>query len=700
MSFKRFFAILVMGIVLSVGFVFFLKLRSRDFPDYLSSTNKALPPLIPRSVEIPDEIRQNFAEIPRKPELIAAIEHGSTIDSVNFSPIDPSLIVSKGRDNSIKLWRINYPSEPTAVLTGDSISFSPGGKLLAISSLRNGTRLWNVETKQNIISFGLSSREAVFSPNGKWIAVSTIGGVQLWNIDISTKPTKGVKLSTKGIVKNLSYSADGNLLSAANRVSGDVDIWEINGNNAVNKANFNVRNDPEKWVEALKFLPDAKNPVLAIAKNDKNIQLHSPPDWHAYAEIPAGHVNDLTFSSDAKTLVSAGHNEIELWSVQNGERVLSIEGYSRWVNCVDISTDGNYVAGAGNDGIIRIWNLPQNTETQQSLSSDVVKLIYFLPSDRAPQSDIPEKLDLLLQDVQKFFADEMERHGFGRETFNIEKNEDGSVKIYLFEGRSISENYFTNTTKKVRKEIDQFFDSSKNIHLIVLDTDSVLGNISSSIVSASPKSYTINYMEDLIGMRGGDIIMTVSHNGYSSDLVSRNLGHTFGLDLDFRDASYLMSYGRNQKKLSKSSAEWLNKSRLFNRNQTYYDALTSIDILSSLPGKIKVQVKDADGIHQVRLFVKPTNEYPPPGYEWNINPERNKIDWERKHKGKYFVLHDYMTINVQQMATVEFKYPEFAKNLIRVQVIDRFGNMVYREMNLADERESSITDLIRRIFRG
>jgi len=699
MTFKRFIAILVIGITLSVGFVFFLKLRSRVVTDDLSTPSVTLPQTTPRSIEIPDEIRQKFAEIPKKPNLITVIEHGSPIDSVYFSPIDPSLIVSRGRDKSIKLWDTNYPSEPVAILTGDSLSISPDGKLLAICSLRNGTSLWSVEKKQYIVSDGISSREAIFSPNGKRLAIGTIGGVQLWNIDTPSRPIKGLKLHTKGIVENMGFSADGKYLSAANRVSGDVDIWELNGNEANKITNFNVSDEKPKWVEALEFVPDATNPVLAIAKNDKNIQLHSPPDWKVTTEIITGHVNDLVFSSDANLLVAAGYNEITIWAA-DGARILSIETNSRWVNCVDISSDSAYVAGAGNDGIIRIWNVSQNNLTEHIPSSDVVKLIYFLPSDRAPRPDIPEKLNLMIQDVRKYFADEMERHGFGRRTFSFEKNSDGTAKVYLFEGRTTDDYYFIKTTKKVTKEVDQFFDSSKNIHLIIADISKTLNKKSSGIVSASPNPYTIDYTQDLMGLRGGEVIMTVSRNGYSTELVARELGHTFGLDNDFRDASYLMSYGRSQKRLSKSSAEWLDKSRYFNPNQTSYNSHSSIVKQAPLPNVVRLHVKDADGIHQVRLFVKPTNEFPPPGYELNINPDINKIDWERKQKGKDYVLHDYVKINLKPNATVEFKLPDYSENQLRVQIIDIYGNMVYRELNLTDENESSITKLVRSVTGG
>ena len=701
MSFKKFLAILVFGITISIGFVFYLKLQTRDTPKYLSTLNEALPPVVPRSVEIPNEVRQKFSKVPDKPELVATFELKGRIETVAFSPTDSTMLVSRSKNDKVKIWSLNAPSEPIAMLHGNSVSFSPDGKLLALSSLKDGTKLWNIKTKQNVNAFSSIGRDSIFSPDGKWLAIGTIGGIQLWDIRTPTQPIKGPKLRSKGLAEHLTFSADGKLLTAADRVSGDVVIWEIVGNKTERKANFNMKTETVKRIEKLEFLPDAENPVLAIADNDKNIHLHSPTNWESYSEIAAGYVNDLSFSADAKILVSGGHNEIELWAVKNGERILSIDGYSRWINCVDISHDNNYVAGGANDGFLRVWEIDKDLFSQQNImQSDVVKLIYFLPSDRTPQSDIPQKLNHLIKDVQVFFANEMERHGFGSKTFSVENNGDSSAKVYLFEGRTTEDYYFINTHKKILNEVEQIFGSSNSIHFIVADISKVLKKKEERIVDASPRPTTNNYLSDMTGLSGGDIIMTVWDNGYSPVQVSRYLGYTFGLDNDLRDPSYLMSYSRNQSKLSKNSAEWLDKSRYFNANLTFFDAPATIEKLSPHPGKLRFQVHDANGIHQVRLIVKPTDPYPPPGYLWNTNPQRNKIDWERKHKGKIFVLLENLTMNAEEQATVAFNFPKYAQNQIKIQIIDMYGNMVFKEIDLIDDRESTFTTFVRKLFPG
>ena len=698
MTFKSFLSMLVIGVVLLCGLIFLIKLGQKNIDKILPATDETLPPLTPRTAEIPDEIRQKFAEIPEKPTLIAEFKHSNSIDFVAFSPIDPSLVVSTALDKnykeSINLWKLDDTSEPIATFTGRSVSFSPDGNLLAIGGLREGVRLWDIAEKKFIDSFGSYGKHAVFSPDGRWLAIDTIE-VELWDIRTPTMIEKGPKLPAEGLTENLAFSMDGKLLATPDRKNKEVNIWDI----ASQKRIKSLKHDTWR-VEALKFSPDAANPLLAIADSDKNIKLYNLPDWQIYATISTSSIYDIAFTPDGKTIVSGGVREVEFWSVENGARIASIEGYCRWVKSVDISADGNFVASGGRDGVIRIWDIAHHLSDQLIAPSDVVIPIYFLPSNRAPQPDAPEKVDKLLKNVQNFFADEMERHGLERKTFDFEKNDDGSAEIFLFEGRTTDDYYLKNMSRKVSKEIYQRFDPLKNIYLIVVDISSEKSDKENRIVRASPELIMINYKEETWGKRGGKIIMPADPDGYPSRSLTYMFGYAFGLDRDFRDVSYLMSFSKRQNQLSKSSAEWLNKSRLFNPNQTFFDAPSIVEKLSPLQGKARFNVQDTDGIYQVRLLVKPNNENPPPGYQWNKDTDQNKIDWENKHKGKLFVLHDHLTMNAEKEVTVEFEFPKFAKNSIRVQVIDGHGNMVYREMNLVEKKESATRSLIRRIIRG
>ena len=674
--------------------------REQEFDKFLSRNDNP-PPRIPRTVEIPDDIRQKFATVPERPPptLIAEFVHGGYMQSVKFSPTNHNLIVSmtrnKDSDNNIKLWDINNPTTPLAEFSGDSVSFSPDGRLLAITNLDRsyyGVNFWDIAQQKFISNFRAASLGAVFSPNGKHLAIET-SGLELWDVSNPKKPVEVIRQKGERIEYDHTFSADGKLMATIEPINDIVNIWEIDGNQVIKRESIDVKKF--KWIEVMKFSPNLQNPILAIAGNDEGIRLYHPPDWQNYTVIPAGNVDDLVFTSNGSTIISGGINELKFWSSDNGNCYASIEGFSSWVDCVDVSADSRYVAGCRNDDIIRVWDIAHFLPSRQSNNPNVVVPIYFLPTNRLPQTDIPEKIDKILKEVQTFFADEMERHRYGRKSFEFEKNSNGSAKVYLFEGNTADEYYHKSTNSRVMKEIKQHFETYNRLFFIVMDkidknkpTDDdknkptaaeierrILNNIKES--SAVRRHLSIQLQNIVFRERGGEIIIKNSPEKFSKDAITYEFANSFGLNRDYRSPSYLMSYSNQSKHLSKSSAAWLNKCQFFNSVNTYFDDNTIIGKFSRSRGKARFKVEDPDGICQVRLLVEPTNENPPTGFQWKDDPTENKTEWQKNFRGRYNVLHDVMTLNGDKKATVSLDFPKFADNIIEIHVIDEIGNRVY-----------------------
>ena len=222
-----------------------------------------------------------------------------------------------------------------------------------------------------------------------------------------------------------------------------------------------------------------------------------------------------------------------------------------------------------------------------------VRLIYFLPDDSQPPPDIDTRMDVLIKAVHQFFADEMERHGFGRKTFTFEADATGKTVVHHVKGKFTASHYDGERPTKIRTEIHEQVDTSKYSYLVVVHHSISL----------------------TLGTGGGGIAIIGSRRNWNSDVMfaSHELGHVWGLSHDFRSSSYLMSYGRGPiRKLSQCAAGWLSASPFFNTNQnrTSFNKPAVIEMLppslASPPNAIRFrfEVTDSDGLHQVQLLTR------------------------------------------------------------------------------------------------
>ena len=241
-----------------------------------------------------------------------------------------------------------------------------------------------------------------------------------------------------------------------------------------------------------------------------------------------------------------------------------------------------------------------------------VQLIYFRPRDRQPPPNINVKMDQLIKDVQQFYADQMEAHGFGRKTFQFETDAHGDAVVYHIVGKFEDADY-ADYDNNPFSEIGEQLGGSKRIRLIVLNSHGKPAG--EQRIEPSIRLIVLDsdfYPHRRCGSGSGG-----SHSGSARiygldcldfDTVAHELGHAFGLHHDFRSNDYMMSYGVARTELSQCHAEWLDVHRSFNTHRATVNAKTTIEMLSpslaSPPNAIRFRFKvtDPDGLHQAQLL--------------------------------------------------------------------------------------------------
>ena len=257
--------------------------------------------------------------------------------------------------------------------------------------------------------------------------------------------------------------------------------------------------------------------------------------------------------------------------------------------------------------LITFLSLP-NSFAQEGMPKYVVRTVYFVPNDLLPDPNMEDDLRTLMKDVQKFYADEIERHGFGRKTFRLETDETGKVVVHRVIGQFDTSHYYFAAHAAIEFEINKRFDDiSKNIYMTSVATENGLNCY--GIGSGVNTNWTAHEGVSYTHHKGA------THNGSCGPprdffgVTLHELGHAFSLPHDFRTAG-IMSYGYKDLplSLSKCAAEWLDVHRYFNEQSSdIKNARTRIEYLPILaypPNAVilRFELSDPDGLHQARII--------------------------------------------------------------------------------------------------
>ena len=597
-------------------------------------------------------------------------KHGGSVKAVVYSPVNPLVLASAGDSRAVRLWELQDDTVTTLGSHADTVNavaFSPDGQLLATGGDDYVCKLWDISLKRRVATFehivdrSRSQIKAVdFSTDGQLLATAGID-VKLW--DVQARTEIGIFEHGKWVMA-VAFSPDGRLLATGDE-TGQVNVWDVQSQQII----FQFRGDVSS-VYTVKFSPDGK--ILAGAGYAGDIELWKVQNWERIGTLSVGAtIFTIDFSPDSSTLASTGYESVDLWRVDTGEKITALIGHIGWVSATAFSPDGQTLMSGGDDEMLRLWDVTPYASTTQ----EIVRIIYFLPRDRRMQPDMWTKLDALIRDVQSLYADEMERNGFGRKTFTFETDADGETLVYRVDGRFNDWQYHTQTQEKVYDEVASEFDMTKHVYLIVVDV-SIESIEHEDICGVGGGNWLEN--GNLLRIGGGYAVVPASGQCFDAEagtvVTAHELGHAFGLEHDFRDDTYIMSYGAAPNRLSKCAASWLNANRLFNTDQTAFNEPTLLQMLtptSYAPNaedfSLQFAVTDADGIHQIQLFVPTTADDPASGIK----------------------LHSCVDGRTQN-SVVEFETPiltEHRENTVALQVIDVYGNITRQEYTLtADDR--------------
>lgn len=260
---------------------------------------------------------------------------------------------------------------PDLVLGGHTdiiqgVAYSPNGEILATYSSDTTIRLWNpvsgqlLRTIHTIHGTGLE-----FSRDGSILASGGVNEkvINLWNPE--TGALLNVLKANQTFKGDIAFSPVEDILATGSR-DGQIDLWDV-------KSGELIRTWKAADLDGLTFSADGS--LLASGGyKDLSVKVWNPNTGDLIHNFtPSGHgVFDIAFSSENSTLAAVGWGAIDIWDVNTGIKIRSIDkDFGRILLCVDISQDGRILATGKDDGNISLWDMRTGTHIQDLKDNNI-----------------------------------------------------------------------------------------------------------------------------------------------------------------------------------------------------------------------------------------------------------------------------------------------------------------------------------------
>ena len=593
---------------------------------------------------------------------IVCLRHEAAVSGVAFSP-DGSTLASGSWDTTIKLWDVDT-GESKSTLIGHidrvvSVAFSPDGSTLASGSRDATIRLWDVDTgesKSTLISGHISS--VAFSPDGSTLASGSWDAtIKLWDVD--TGESKSTLIGHTSGVHSVAFSPDGSTLASGSH-DATIRLWDVSTGESKS-----VLTGHTNYVPGVAFSPDGST----LASSSHEIRLWEAGTGKHIATIPPSgdafiDPVSVAFSPDGQTLASQGlyGQELVLWDAVSGAHQFTLTEQPNYILSFAFSPDGSIVATANKDGVVSLW---KPAPIQQTVGP-MVRLIYFRPSDRAPQANIDADLDRLIKQTQHFYAEQMESHGFGRKTFILETDTNGDAVVHHVVGQHTAADYLDNVGDIADEVYDVHFPESEDILFVALDL-SIEGTLTK--VGFCGITYKIANIQPYGGKAvrekiGGIPMIPAGGGCFNVGVAAHEIGHACGLSHDYRHEDYVMNHG-SYSLLSYWAAQWLDAHPCWNPGQYRVNSPITIDVLHNSPPRLRFRATNAYGLQQAQLVVTETDP-------------ANICGFTQK-------LLNSKTFNGNLSETFAFAISPATTNAT-LKVMDSFGNVAVESVSIREEQ--------------
>ena len=377
----------------------------------------------------------NLWDVSTGQKLTTGFGHASLLTHISFDPRG-GRVATTGEDGTARVWDAVSGRE-LLTLSGhssgvESVAFSPDGIHLATASRDTTVKIWDISPAGggewfNLVGHTDSVWWVTYSSDGKYIATAGLeGDTKLW--DAETGKEIYTFHSFENGVWDVSFSPDSKrLVATGDRNEQIAKIYDI----TTGKELLTIPTTGERMV----FSPDG----LYLATSSVNWDNFQEPILVKILDANTGEelftlngelkntTQDIKFSRDGKLLVTAGEDGVvKVWDVKANKEVLSIDVGIRQVGAA-FSPDGRLLASAGNDALVHIWDAGTDKELQ-TLGGHTGPIFFvdFSPDGRFLASSSVDRTVKIWSVADNFTTQPLTLYGHSQGIFRLAFSPDGT----------------------------------------------------------------------------------------------------------------------------------------------------------------------------------------------------------------------------------------------------------------------------------